>query len=349
MRFTSLAVVEIAAMLASVSTAMSLAWYGAQYWSLVFSQLVFVAATAVCVWLLSGWRPGFPTRRSGVRPMLVFGGNLTGFSLINYWARNLDNLLIGRIWGASQLGLYSRAYQLLLLPIDQISAPISAVAVPALSRLADSPERYRQAYLRIVAKVAMVTMPLMAFMIVTSDWMVRVILGSQWMGVSPLFAWLGIAGLVQPLASTAGWLFITQARTREMFQWGAIGSAILMVAICAGLPWGALGVAISYSLSNLLIVLPLLLWFVCRTGPVHAADVLRAIAPAAWASLCLLAALGLLRHPLDAFDAPGALALASTVAIVVVPLGFLVLPSGRLVLLDTVSSLRGIVPFRRSP
>src|SRR4029077_17468142 len=101
--------------------------------------------------------------RSGVRSMLLFGGNLTGFSVINYWARNLDNLLIGRVWGAAQLGLYSRAYQLLLLPVNQITVPITAVAMPALSRLVDSPERYRRAYVRILAKLAMVTMPLMAF------------------------------------------------------------------------------------------------------------------------------------------------------------------------------------------
>ena len=82
--------------------------------------------------------------------MLAFGGNLTGFGVVNYFARNLDNLLIGRFWGPAQLGLYARAYQLLLLPIDQMITPITAVAVPALSRLKDSPERYRQAYLRLL-------------------------------------------------------------------------------------------------------------------------------------------------------------------------------------------------------
>jgi O-antigen/teichoic acid export membrane protein len=348
MRFTSLAAVEIGAMLASVILGVGFAWYGARYWSLVFSQLGLVTTTAVSVWILSGWRPGLPTRRSGVRSMLVFGGHLTGFNVINFWARNLDKLLIGRVWGAAQLGLYSRAYQLLLLPIDQIGAPITAVAVPALSRLADSPERYRQAYLRILAKLAMVTMPLMAFMIVTADWMVRLILGSQWMGVSPIFAWLGLAGLFQPLASTAGWLLITQDRTRDMFRWGTIGCTIIMASICAGLPWGGLGVAVSYSVCNVLIVQPFLLWFVCRTGPVRAADVTRAIAPAACASLCLFAALGLLRHALDAFDAVRGLAMAAAIAVLVVPGVFLALPSGRLVLLDTASSLRGIVSFRRS-
>jgi PST family polysaccharide transporter len=60
------------------------------------------------------------------------------------------------------LGLYAKAYQLLLLPLDQINSPITAVAVPALSRLADDAERYRQAYLRILEKIAVMAMPMMA-------------------------------------------------------------------------------------------------------------------------------------------------------------------------------------------
>src|SRR6185503_20918339 len=131
--------------------------------------------------------------------------------------------------------------------IDQINSPISAVAVPALSRLADSPERYRQAYMRIMEKVAILTMPGVALMMATSDWMVRIVLGPQWADASIIFALLGIAGLIQPVAGTAGWLFITQNRTRHMFHWGVIGSVIIVLSIVAGIRWGSVGVAASYA------------------------------------------------------------------------------------------------------
>ena len=223
--------------------------------------------------------------------MLFFGGNLTGFSVINYFARNLDNLLIGKVWGSQQLGFYAKAYQLLLLPIDQINSPISAVAVPALSRLADSPDRYRQAYMRIMEKVAILTMPTVAFMMATSDWMVRIVLGPQWAQASVIFALLGIAGLIQPVAGTTGWLFITQNRTRHMFYWGVIASAIIMASIVAGIAWGSIGVAASYSLTFVLVIAPLLFWYVGREGPVRIRDFYLAIAPAATAAILVLAAL----------------------------------------------------------
>ncbi len=296
MRFTALAATDIISLIAGIATALVLGWYGAGYWALVANQLAVGFTNTVAVWVVCRWRPGLPVRASGVRSMLAFGSNLTGFSIVNYFARNLDNMLIGKFWGSQQLGLYAKAYQLLLLPIDQINSPIAAVAVPALSRLKDSPERYRQAYLRILEKVAMLTMPSMALLIATSDWVVRLVLGPQWSGAARIFALLGVVGLVQPIANTVGWLFITQGRTNHMFHWGLIGSTIIIASIIAGLPWGATGVAASYSAVFLVVVTPLLFWFVGREGPVRAFDFYRTVAPIACASLCVLGALMLLRR-----------------------------------------------------
>jgi len=288
MRFTALAVTEVTALCASVATAVGLALYGAGYWALVASQLSLGLVYLIGIWSLCRWRPGLPGRNSGVRSMLAFGRNLTGFAVINYFARNLDNLLIGKVWGSQQLGLYAKAYQLLLLPIDQINSPIGAVALPALSRLSDSPEKYRQAYLRIMEKVAILTMPGIALMIATSDWIVLIVLGPQWSEAAWIFALLGVAGLLQPIASTAGWLFISQNRTKDMFRWGCFASSIIVVAIVAGLRWGAVGVACSYSATFLVVIMPLLFWFVGRVGPVRTLDFYRTIAPAALAALSVL-------------------------------------------------------------
>jgi len=212
---------------------------------------------------------------------------------VNYFARNLDNLLIGKYWGSQQLGVYAKAYQLLMLPLEQINGPIGSVAIPALSRLADSPQRYRSAYLRLLEKIALLTMPLVAFMIGTSDWLVLLFLGPKWAEVGPVFAFLGIAGLVQPILSTAGLLYITQGRTHHMFQFGLIASPIIILSIVCGLPWGATGVALAYSGTFILVMTPLVFWFVGREGPVRSRDLYRTIAPFACASIvALLISLG---------------------------------------------------------
>src|SRR6266545_2962048 len=334
MRFTALAAVEITTMLTGVAIAVVLAWYGARYWSIVVGQVAAEVAFTTGVWMLSGWRPSVPARASGVRSMLVFGGNFTGARVINYCARALDKLLIGRFWGAHQLGLYSRAYQLFLLPMDQISAPIAAIAIPALSRLTDSPERYRQAYIRLVEKLAMITMPMAAFLIATADWLVLLILGSQWSEVCTIFAWLGLAGLIEPITGTAGWLFISQGRTWEQFRWGFIGGPLMMISVVLGLPWGAVGVAASYSLTAMFLTTPLLVYFVTRTGPVRARDIYRAIVPPTCASLSGLIALLLFRKFVVLASLILSLIAGMGIMIVITMLVLAGLPSGRAALRD---------------
>ncbi|HVQ37510.1 MAG TPA: lipopolysaccharide biosynthesis protein, partial [Pyrinomonadaceae bacterium] len=332
MRFTTLAIVDISSLLAGLIAALVGAWYGAGYWALVLSQGVSAFVRVVVTWTACRWRPGLPVRGSGVRSILSYGGNLTGFNLINFFSRNLDNALIGRYWGSYQLGLYAKAYQMLLLPMEQINAPIAAVAVPALSRLAESPERYRKAYLSILEKIAMITMPGIALMIATSDWLVLLLLGPQWRDAGTIFMLLGLAAIIQPVTRTALWLFTTQSRTRELFKWGAMGGGIAVIAIIAGLPWGATGVAASYAAADLCISTPLLFWYVGRRGPVKTGDFYRTIAPSICAAGCTLAMLFVLRQWLEVFPLLVRLLSASGITLTVSLLVFRVLPAGRLAL-----------------
>lgn len=263
--------------------------------------------------------------------MLSYGGNFTGTNLMNYFSRNLDNTLIGKFWGAQQLGLYAKAYQILLLPIQQIAGPVANVAMPALSRLADSPERFRKAYLNIIEKLAMITMPGVVFMIVTSDWLVLFLLGPQWTETGRIFMLLGIAAVIQPVSRTCWWLFATQGRARDMFHWSLIGGAIAIISIIAGLPWGAVGVAASYAVVDLCLYTPLLFWFVGRNGSVRAGDFYRTIAPSACASLCALAVLVVSRQWLAMIHpAILRLGLAFAITAIVSLIVFAILPAGRL-------------------
>lgn len=327
MRFGALAGLELGALVAGLAAGVALAWRGWGYWALVANQLVVGIVYAAGVWGVCRWVPGRPVRGAGVRSMLAFGGNLTGFNVVNYFGSNLDNILVGRFWGARQLGLYAKAYQLLLLPIDQINTPVAGVSVPALARLTGEPERYRAAYVRILEKLTLVTMPLAAFMILTSDWLVRLVLGPQWDETARIFMILGFGALLLPIHNSTGWLFMTQGRTREMFHWGFIDVAMKVLLVVAGLPWGATGVAFGI-VARVYLQAPLLFWYVGRRGPVRAGDICRAAIPAACAAACTLAALIGLRAlipsatPLAGLAAAfGATACATLFALVCLPKG----------------------------
>jgi PST family polysaccharide transporter len=306
---------------------------GADYWSLVIQRLVWAICLAAGGWLFCGWRPGRPAPLGQVRDLLGFGGNVTGSNLANLLVRNLDQILIGWYWGATPLGYYDRAYKVLLVPVASLNFPLFSVAMPTLSRLADQPERYRRAYLRVVEKLNMITMPGAALLVAAPDLVVHLLFGPQWAPAAPIMAWLGVATLYQPILQTFGWLLMTQNRTGEMLRWGSICSAITAAGVVAGLPFGAAGVAAGFALSGLFVRLPCQFWVIGRRGPVAARDLYGSMLPSMAAAAAVGGAVWGLRHaslwrPLDAQPLTALLLLAMIAA--TISLGcFVLLPQSR--------------------
>jgi PST family polysaccharide transporter len=159
---------------------------------------------------------------------------------------------------------------------------------------------------------------------------------------------LGIAALVQPVTRSALWLFTTQGRARELFQWGVISAIIAVASIVVGLPWGALGVAAAYAASDLLLTTPLLFWFVGRKGPVRAADFYYTIAPPFLAAAGSLAVVLVCRPYLGAFQHLVArLILAFLLTVAVSLLVLAALPAGRLAIRNFRDTLMLLLNRRR--
>jgi O-antigen/teichoic acid export membrane protein len=304
MRFGILAAIDIFSISIGIFAAIITAWYGAGYWSLVIMQLSTVVSNAIIAWFACGWRPGLPARRSGVREMLAFGGHFTSYSLMNYFARNTDNLLIGKFWGAGQLGLYSKAYALLMLPIQQITTPVAAVAIPALSRLQNESERYRAYYCQAISMIAFITMPLVAMLAALSDEVIVIVLGRQWIGASPIFKVLAFAAFFQPVVSTTVCVYVSLGQTKRMMHWGAIAVPIILLSFAVGLSWGALGVAISYTVCFLTIIMVPSLAFAFRYSPIKVVDFFRALSYPAVIAVAIYCVIEIMRFYLGA-TSPG--------------------------------------------
>lgn len=258
----------------------------------------------VQAWTTTRWMPGRPGNSNGVFEMLKFGGGLTGFNLTNFFARNADNVIIGRFIGAGPLGYYDRAYKLMLMPLQQINGPAGRVMIPIMSRLADEPARYRFAYLRALRILLLLTMPIVCFCIASAYELIPFLLGPQWTAASEVFVWLSIAAIHQPLTATIGWLFVTQNRTVEFAKWGVVNAITCILAFIAGLPWGVVGVAAAYAISDLLFRMPAIWWYVGRKGPVSTRDLSRLGLVYGMAALFTLGSLLLLRMALIATGLP---------------------------------------------
>lgn len=279
MRFHRLAVIDVLSIALGVFAALLLALLGAQYWALVGMTTASSLATTVGVWLASDWTPCRPARRTGVRPMLRFGGHLTLASTANYFVRNADNVIVGACFGSGALGLYSKAYQLLSLPIAQINAPITAVVIPALSRLDCTSNQYSQYYLRAIDAIALPGLLLSTVILGLARPVVEIVLGSEWAEVAILFWCLGPAILTSVFNVAGGWVFVTSGRADRLSRWSVCTSPLVLAAMLIGSQWGPRGVALSFS-TCYAVLFPFMLRYAYRGTSVRFSSVVRMLAPA---------------------------------------------------------------------
>ncbi|MGN6552935.1 MAG: lipopolysaccharide biosynthesis protein [Verrucomicrobiota bacterium] len=284
MRFGRQAVAGICGALVTLITAVTLALHGFRYWSLVWSQLAGALTMTTLLFMLSPFRPGLPGRGTGLRAMLMFGANITAFDFVNYFHRNLDNILIGRLWGTGALGLYSRAYALLMFPISNLRGPVNAVAFPAMSRLQDEPAAYRAYYRRIIAVLALISMPFSALLFVSAHPVIEIALGRQWLDIVPIFSVLAAVSFVQPVITLWGVVSLSTGQTRRYLHLGIMNTAFSAAGFLIGLPWAGLGVAAGYAAATYLSAYPLLAW-AFRGTPVGIGDFLSGISRPMTASI----------------------------------------------------------------
>ena len=287
MAFGAIAAAEIIGLVAGGLCGIALACKGFGVYALVGQQLVQTAVTAAANWFGCPWRPGWPRRSAGLGGAARFGGFLTLYNIVNYFARNLDRILLGRLWGPAALGLYTRAYALMLYPIGLVSLPATRVMIPALATLQHDLARLRQAYLRSLQLIAFASFPLMAFLIVAAREVVALVYGSQWLPAAPLFQILCLAGLGQAVYNATGQVFIATGRTDRLFRAGLALALLLAVAFVLGVLYGPQGVAAAYAAAFTIALVPFLL-YAYRTIGLPLRLVLTGISPSLLCAVSLI-------------------------------------------------------------
>lgn len=353
MRFTAAVAVDTSGDLGSFAVAIVLAHFGAGYWALVAQRLVAPLLVLIGSWTLCAWRPGLPRRTAGIGELMRFGVAVTGVNVAAAFSRSIDQILVGRFWGAATLGLYERAVKLLLTPVNNIGTTVYAVGMPGLSRVEHETDRYRRGFCGLLEKLAMILVPAALFASISADWLVYVLFGPRWQAATPLVACFAIAGAYLPMIQALGLLYLTQNRSRDMVWASALDTSLCVAAVLVGLPFGAVAVAASLAIVGTILRAPFAFWLSSRRGPVRLADITRAVLPSITAGLCGVGAVAALREGvLDSSSLPAVakLALAALIAFAVIIAAFCVIPQSRHALSDLrvmAKQLLGPIPSLR--
>ena len=246
MKYGAYCGIQIGAITLSVAIAIILAIEGYGYWALVWREVSRNVFIALGTWLCCPWRPESPRKHINIDHLVKFGRHLTGFNVIVFLTANLDQILIGKLYGPAQLGIYRQAYQLIFTLVMQLISPVNRVAEPTLSFLQDDAERYRKYYQKIVTTVNVVMMPLIMFLVIYSHEIVLVMLGEKWVDATDIFRILAISAFIAPASDSTGFLLVTCGKTKRYLNLGLITGVILALSFGIGVVWGALGVAYGY-------------------------------------------------------------------------------------------------------
>lgn len=266
LRFKELAVIDIISLATGVLTAIGMAIAGFRYWSLVGMTLMSSLTNVVAVWIVLPWRPGRPQRGCGVWPMISFGGNIVMIRFLYSFVSNAPNVLIGWYWGAGAVGLYQKAYSLLMFAVEQIHGPVAAVALSPLSRVQSEPERFPRYFLAGYSIVISFALPVLVVAAVFSEEIVWVVLGAQWSGAIGVFRWLAIGSVFVILLNPLGMVLQATGRAARQVKITVIDSTLVIGAYLAGLRYGPVGVAIGFVVVRGLSFIPITYAMLKGTG-----------------------------------------------------------------------------------
>jgi PST family polysaccharide transporter len=260
MRFPATSANDIIARFASVVVSIVLGFAGWGYWALVAGAVTLPLAQSIGAWYLCRWLPSLPRRVPGTASMVRFALHVYGRFSINYFARNMDNLLVGWRFGAHSLGFYKKAYDLYAGPVSAITGPLTNVAVSALSRFRRDSVQYRQNILRALALMAFVGMGLSGVFTLAGKDVIRVLLGPKWDEAGRIFTFFGPGVGVMLLYHSNGWIHLSIGRPDRWFRWGLVELLFTGLLFLLALPWGPVGIAVAWTASFLLLAVPAYLY-----------------------------------------------------------------------------------------
>ena len=234
-RFVSIALRTVLIYTATAGAAIFLALRGWGVYALAVQSVL--SSLGTWLWDAAAARPPLRLRISlaPVRRVSSYSGFDFAFSLVNYFARNLDNLLTGKYIGAAPLGYYNKAYNLMLYPVRNLSGAVTPVLHPLLSDYQDDKKAVYEKTMLVVRTMACMGLLLAPVCFLCAGEIIRIVYGPQWEASVVCFRWMSISMATQMVNSCGGAIFRSIGNTKLLFMNGTLNACINILAILAGI------------------------------------------------------------------------------------------------------------------
>jgi len=255
--FKHLSLVQSFAMFSGTAVGITSAIYGLGVYSLIAQTLTSSILGTGIIWFYSSWKPMWFFSFSEIKKIWRYTANFSIFSVIDYFAKETDNFLIGKYISTSALGVYSLAYKIMLYPLQNITKTLISVLFPAFSTLQNDNQKFKKVYLRVIFFIALISFPLMTGLMATSDVFVDVLFGDKWKGLAILIIILAPSGMLRSIFTTVGVILMAKGHTDTQLRLGAANAILTVTGFIIGLNWGVEGIAFAYLIVNTIMLYPI--------------------------------------------------------------------------------------------
>jgi len=255
MQFVNQSVNTIISRVLSVTISVLLAWVGWGYWALVAGVIAQPLVASIGGWLWCRWIPALPRRADGTISLLFFAIHVNGANNVSYWTRNIDNLLVGWRCGPGALGFYKKAYDLFVLPANQLFS-VFPVVVSTLSRLARDPVQYRKHFLGGLSGLALVGMGAAGTLTFVGRDLVRLILGPAWGTAGVIFTVFAPGIGILLIYRASAMIHLSIGTPGRWLRWTIVELVVTGALFLLALHWGPTGIAVAWTASFWILVIP---------------------------------------------------------------------------------------------
>ncbi|MET3926353.1 O-antigen/teichoic acid export membrane protein [Devosia sp. 2618] len=266
LRFGILGLVEAGSQAIGLCLGILVAYLTGSYMALVVMLLATAISELAMAASFASWRPGAPDLKVSITRFAKFGAGLAGTQLLAYLAKRGDNVVLGYGWGAAAVGLYDRAYSLVMAPVTQILVPLTRVAVPLLGQLRDDDDLLLASLKKVQLCTAICASSAYGLIGGTAGTVIPWLLGESWTDTSIIVQAMVFGGVFRTFAQVPYWIFIVKGRTGSQFLFHLFAQPFIISAIIIGAIWGGFGIALSLSVSYLLVWLAQMAWVQKVTG-----------------------------------------------------------------------------------
>ena len=229
---------------------------GVGLWSYILVNLaasLLIAFAATCLIGFPGLSFDWDYAKEGVRYCL----GMTGFTSINYWSRNLDNVLVGRYFGSEMLGVYANAYRIMFLPTSAINAAFQSLLLPYLAPHQSDREKLLKHFLSSLQTLGLITIPAMTFIWLVRFEIVELYFGRGWEDCAELLTVLMPIGMLQTLLSPLGLCYQIAGKTGTLFKLGLFNTAITTTGFIIGIQYDLTTFVWIYAFVNVILIYPI--------------------------------------------------------------------------------------------